>query len=294
MSERHRVMTADHDENDRQRQVVVVDRALLGLPAQKGIGFLTGETCRNQLRLGRNDAHEDVDDHDDADQRTNMHVGRAAREDLSEGDGDGCEHDDGKHIGRKGVLGADSRCEEGVIGEPADHQGGDPDSHRLQAAERSGTRLYKVGFGAEVVDDGEQHDAGDSGESRLPLEPVQGARNGGWRHEILVDLVETTAVHHPQLAFDTLLAGFRLLEMSIEPHEEEGRADPGDADDDMSPADDEIGPVENGGFHGAYSPTLCAIRRLTMRPTLASASALSVCGSLPSRRWKASMMLSSV
>jgi hypothetical protein len=81
-------MVGDHQENDRQREIVVVDRALLGLFAPARVRAFSRKQRRHRFLLVRNDDDEDVRHHDGADQRADLGEGAAAAEHVSEGIGE--------------------------------------------------------------------------------------------------------------------------------------------------------------------------------------------------------------
>ncbi|MEZ4807560.1 MAG: hypothetical protein R2815_08825 [Flavobacteriales bacterium] len=66
------------DEDHRQREVVVVQRALASLLAQRCIQRLTGLRSAHQRLLAGDDGEEDVTHYDRPDDRTNMDEGCAS------------------------------------------------------------------------------------------------------------------------------------------------------------------------------------------------------------------------
>ena len=98
----------------------------------------------------------------------------------------------------------------------------------------------------DVVDDDQQREAGQPRRVRLPLEPVQRLGEPLGRDPELLDPVEAAAVDLPRLAGDAALRVARVvrrLEVVVERDEVERRADPGDAGDDVQPAEDQVGPL---------------------------------------------------
>ena len=91
--EHQRVMVGDHQEHDRQREIVIMDRALLGLLAPCRVGLLGSEQRRDRLLLVRDDDDEHVRHHDRADQRPDLGKGAAAAEDMREAIGERDEKD---------------------------------------------------------------------------------------------------------------------------------------------------------------------------------------------------------
>ena len=66
-------------------------------------------------------------------------------------------------------------------------------------------------------------------------------------------VVEATAMQGPEFATDAVffqLIVFGRREAAVEKDEIEGRADPGDGDDHVQPAHQQVGPIEQVGFHG--------------------------------------------
>ena len=99
-------MIGDHQEHDRQREIVVVDRALLGLLAPCGVGLLGGEQRRDRLLLVRDDDDEHVRHHDRADQRADLSKGAAAGEHMREAIGEPDEKDV-SHQGKRDLVTAE-------------------------------------------------------------------------------------------------------------------------------------------------------------------------------------------
>ena len=126
----------------------------------------------------------------------------------------------------------------------------------------------QVGAGAPEVRHREQREAGQPGRVALPVEPVQVLGQLGRRNAVLHRVVEAAAVHGPQFAAHALLLQVlvdRRREAGIEEDEVERGADPGDGGDDVSPAQQQVGPVEEIAFHVS----------LTVEGLLTTAGALS-------------------
>ncbi|MCY1412212.1 hypothetical protein D9M71_276120 [compost metagenome] len=79
-----REVVADHDEQHRQGEVVVVPRAQQALGRQGRIRGLVGFDGGDQLTLGRHDDAEHVADHDGADDRADVQVRTPTAEHLAE------------------------------------------------------------------------------------------------------------------------------------------------------------------------------------------------------------------
>ncbi len=71
---RHRIMVADHDEQYRQREVIVVHAALFRALAMDRFRLPAGLHRLDQLALPRNDHHQHIADHDGADHRADMDI----------------------------------------------------------------------------------------------------------------------------------------------------------------------------------------------------------------------------
>ena len=116
--------------------------------------------------------------------------------------------------------------------------------------------MYEYGSraGVEQVEHGEEREAGHPGRVALPHRPVQLLGQARRRHRVLLLVIEAAAVDRPQLAADALgailLVG-RRRQARVEADEVERGADPGDAGDDVRPAQQHVGPVEQVRIHRA-------------------------------------------
>ena len=79
-------VVAEHGEEHRKRQVVVVQGAHLGAGTQGGVHRLAGLGGREHLGLGRNDSAPDVGDHDGAEHGAEVDEGAAAAQEMREGE----------------------------------------------------------------------------------------------------------------------------------------------------------------------------------------------------------------
>ena len=181
-----------------------------------------------------------------------MDVGAAAGEDVAErpGGADAVEEDEAS---QHDVVLAEDRPAEPVVDQPAQHQETQPDGDGLGSREGHYGRIDQRDLGAVVIDEAEQEEAGDQGRIGFPLEPVQLGRQALRRHGELLGRVETAAMDGPDLAADAF-GGVgrveRLVQVVVEPDEIEGGADPGDAHDHVSPAQQQIQPVhDKSGVH---------------------------------------------
>ena len=103
-----------------------------------------------------------------------------------------------------------------------------------------------------VVHDDEQREPRHPRPVRLPLEPVQRLGKRRRRDAELLRVIEAAAVDRPQLAAHAcvgVLLALRRQQAVVEQDEVERRADPGDAGDEVDPADQELQPVAGVGFH---------------------------------------------
>ena len=102
----HRIVAADHDEHDRQREVGVVHAALLAHDAGARIGRPSRPDRRHHLPLARDDVEEHVPDHDGPDHRPDVKVRRARAEHppVAPGRGHGQEVDDDRASTRSRVT----------------------------------------------------------------------------------------------------------------------------------------------------------------------------------------------
>jgi hypothetical protein len=79
----------EHQEDDRQGEIVVVGRALLGLLAERRVRGAAGQQLRHDLLLVRDDDEEHAGRHPGRDHRAGMEKGGASVEELAEHEGGG-------------------------------------------------------------------------------------------------------------------------------------------------------------------------------------------------------------
>jgi len=77
-------MVRHHHQQHGQREIGVVQRALLADSAEARVRRLAPEQRRRDLALVRDDHHEDIGRHDGADDDADMDEGAAAREEMRE------------------------------------------------------------------------------------------------------------------------------------------------------------------------------------------------------------------
>src|SRR4051794_761501 len=82
---------------------------------------------------------------------------------------------------------------------------------------------------------------------------MQFVRERGWRDCVFLRIIKPAAMNRPQLSgypfFGGLGVGFGRIEAVIEPDEIEGGANPGDAGDDMQPAQHHAKKLDQVCFH---------------------------------------------
>src|SRR6185503_10034713 len=96
----------------------------------------------------------------------------------------------------------------------------------------------------------------DPGEQRFVLEPVQDRRDLAWDGAALLDLIKAAAVYHPEVALEPRAWLRRRGQCPVQPDEVEGAADPGDAGDEMGPAQQQIRPIGEPTGHGGSNFTV--------------------------------------
>jgi len=69
------------------------------------------------------------------------------------------------------------------------------------------------------------------------------------RHHVFLFVIKAAAVHGPKLSAHAFLAVGGGLQAVVEPNEVEGRADPGDAGDEMQPAQRKVQPGNEIHIH---------------------------------------------
>ncbi len=177
----------------------------------------------------------------------------------------------------------------------APNSGTEPDAatdQRPQAAADPGHdpgRENAAGDCAQAWENANAREAADPGVIGLVFEPVQGRRQMGGRDQIFPAVVEAAAMHRPQLAGHAGRQAVALFQMIVQPHEIEGRADPGDARDHMQPAQRQLDP---GMTSTLMSQRACfvligsAARRADASSTSSNSAAIATaitCGSLDAR-----------
>ena len=144
---------------------------------------------------------------------------------------------------------ADLGAAQPVIDEPARGERHDRDRDRLPLRQRHHRRIDQIGLGVHVVLHDQQAEAGDEGEIRLPLEPVQHVGQRRRRHGVFLDVIEAAAVHLPGGAVHAGVHALALHQRVVERHEIERGADPADADHHVGPAQQQVEPFAEEDVH---------------------------------------------
>ncbi len=241
-----REVVADHDEQHRQGEVVVVPGAQQALGRQHRIGLAVFFDGFHQRALGRHDHPEHVADHDGADDRADVQVGAAAAEHLGQAVGGGDQQDEQDQAEQGRGL-AQCRIAEDGVDEPAANQRTDADGDgrcRRQVAAGGDQVEGRV----QVEHDGQQHHPGHPGGVGLPFEPVQVLRHFRGSQLVLLQVVDAATVDCPEVsgqAFTRVAA----VEVVLQPDEIERSADPRDPDDHVNPAHQQVQPFDEMCFH---------------------------------------------
>ena len=247
--EQHRVVVGDHHQDDRQGQVVVLRRALLGLLAEARVRPLPLQQRGDDLALVRDDDEEDVAGHPGRHQGAGMDQCAAAAEHLREAEGG---ERDGQQADRReaGLALAELRAADAVIDQPAERQRPDAERRRDRGRQVHHRRIDEVEPRLRVVDPGQQHEARQPRRIGLPLVPGEVRGEMLRRDEILAHLVEAAAMHLPGRGAFAGRDVRRPLQRRVEMDEEERRADPGHRRDDVEPAQQQAPPFPDEALHG--------------------------------------------
>mmetsp|Transcript_65315 Transcript_65315/g.154306 ORF Transcript_65315/g.154306 Transcript_65315/m.154306 type:complete len:325 (+) Transcript_65315:516-1490(+) len=254
----HAVVIAQHGHQHRQAEPGVVHAALLATRTKDGVGLLAGAHLRDDLLLARDDPVRDVGGHHRRQRGADEQEGRPAGEELA---GHPARHDDEHRHHREhpavmadlAVGGAAEHAAGGVVHAPAHRQEGQRRRHRLPGrppGEHARVDQHLAGVGQ--VEHDEEREAAHPRPVALPIEPVQLLGQVARRHQVLLRVVEAAAMHGPEFAVHALglqVVGSGLDEVVVEPDEVKRRAYPGDRGDDMQPAQQQVGPVEQIDVH---------------------------------------------
>ncbi len=243
--------------------------ALLGALAVARVDRLAGLHLRDDLALTGNDDEEHVGAHRRGHHRAHQQEGGAPGKPLtgqpSSEDDEQSHHqaDDPVAMAALAEAAADQ-----VVDEPEDDEKGDRGGDRGAAAPRVHALVDEVDIGLEQVQHGEQRKAGQPGPVALPVEPVQVPGDARRRHHVLLRVVEAPGVQGPQFAGAALGLQLRAgrRQAVVEKDEIKRGADPGDGDDDVRPAQQQIDPIENIGVHAGALPCVPAANRCIPLP----------------------------
>ena len=248
------VVVAEHGEQHRQGEVGVVHAALLAALAMDGVDRLAGLQVGHHRSLAGNDPEKHVGAHGGGDHGPHQQKGGAAGEHV------------GRRVGRHADQQQHQRTDLGIAVPalpqgPADRVVQQPEHHQERQGGGDGAgrapghdiRVDQVDAGTPEVRDQEERKAREPGGIALPVEPVEMLGQLGRRDREFHGVVEPAAVHRPELTADAVF--FQLLvfgrrEAAVEENEIKRRADPGDGDDHMQPANQQVAPVKQIGFHG--------------------------------------------
>ena len=247
-----RIVVADHDEHDRQREVVVVDAALLAPRAVRRVGREARLHRGDHPLLARDDHEEDVRRHDRPDGGAHVDVGGPAAERAGQLPGKEREEPEHDHARIPPCLPSGERHRRSYTTHETTMLA-IPIPTACADGERRHRRVDHHRLGPQPVDDDQERRAREPRGVGLPLEPVQPLREPRRGDRVLLGVVEPAAVDGPELAGDALprrlRAGLRGLEAVVEPDEVERGADPCDARDDMQPAQQHAEDLDQVGFH---------------------------------------------
>ena len=220
-AERQRVVVRQHQEHDRQRQVVVVQRARLGDAAIFGVRLAPCNQVGNHDFLVGDDDQEHVGRHDRRGECTDMQEGRASAENLRVAPRH--HHQDRKqNQHQQRVVVAQSRLAQLIIHQPAQHQRAERqrDGDRRRHVQHITVDQEQVGPG--IIDNRQERETRHPGGIGFPLEPGQMLRQPLRRDQIFLDMVEPAAMDLPFLAMRADRHSFALHQTEIERDEIEG------------------------------------------------------------------------
>ena len=151
----HRIMVADHDQQDRQRHVIVVHGALLGDLAEARIGLLALEQRGHGLFLIRDDDGEHIGGHGSADHRADVDESAAPAEDMAQLIRRGDQHAP-QATPKHATVAAEWRLAEQVVDDPAAGNKAQADKHCLPRYKLRFGSVDEVELRVVVVDHAEQ------------------------------------------------------------------------------------------------------------------------------------------
>ena len=242
-------MVRQHQDENRQRQIIVVQRAL---STDREARFVRRDAGADRLQHAALVWHEimrDIRRHDRADDRTEDEEGAATGEHAREREGEREKEDRDRYAPRR--L-APWRLGELIIAKPADDEQHEHEQDRLPGLDRENGRIDQIEIGFREIDRDHQREAREPDEIGLPAEPADLRLGLGGNVHVARDPENAVVGRAPHI-------GFRGFQREIEPQETERETDPEDGGDDMQPAQEKFDPVEsNRGDHSASLTRCCA------------------------------------
>jgi hypothetical protein len=194
------------------------------------------------------------------------------------------QHDEAGEREQRVVLGQRRLAQE-IVDQPAQRQRDDAAQRHLPRRERYHRGIDQEEARVAVIDPAQQRKAGYPGPIGLPLVPDQMVGQDFGRERIFVHLVKAAGVHLPGHAGDARLHVLHFAQRSVQVHEEERRADPGDRRRDVQPAQQNRSPFPDIRTPGAIP--LSAFPRARIRPCPATLATVSLFAHGEFRRWLA-------
>src|SRR5258705_764292 len=189
-----RIVTADHDEDNRDGHESVLFRSQLGLCRQTLIRLPALLESRNHAFLSWQNMHPDIGGHDGAKQCTNVNISTSSTEDPGESEG----QRDNENIGgcrKRLFVSSQRRQHHQVVYHPAGNNHSDPNSNCSAEAEFAHVRVNECAA-SDIVDKDQQRKTTQPGCPGLPAKPMQRAGNQIGYFAPLND-VETSTMDHP-------------------------------------------------------------------------------------------------
>ena len=241
------VVVAQHGKQHGQGEVGVVHAALLAAPAVDGVHRLTGLDAGHHLALSRNDPVRHIGRHGGRNHRPHQQKGRASRKPVA-GQVRGHAHQHGHQRAHHGItmLAPPQQAAHQVIRQPEHHQKSQGNHHGHRRAPVHQRFVDEIGACVPQIGHREQRKTGEPSAVTLPVKPMQLRGQLGRRTRKLDRVVETTAVHCPQLAAHALALEVFVLwrgKAAVQKDEVERRAYPGNGGDHVRPAQQQVGPV---------------------------------------------------
>ena len=225
-----------------------MNAALFGLFAKARVTGLAGFQGIDQLLLVGNDDPPNIAGHQRPHQGADVDEGTPPAEEFTQTKSEPDQENKPDYRKGCGVF-PQGRSAEQIVDDPSTEKYAQTDRNTGARWDGGDAGVQQVGVGSVIVDNTQQEESADPRKIGLPLEPVQHGGHLRRHHHELIDLVESAGVNHPKFTFNVASIVGYLLQVAIEPHEEKGAADPGDACDDVQPADGEVQPLVYDGVH---------------------------------------------